>query len=560
MTSVRICLAVLGVAVGLAACTKQGAGEATGLPADVKLQAAQGPSGPAVPALFASIPADTPYLLASLEPAPPGLWEKLEQLFKPMLEVSVAKSQAKHGKNKAFDAMLSEMAGKWSAAGFESLGFSAQPRFAVYGLGLQPAVLRMAIKDGKTVRATIERIAAKSGEPLPPASTRGGRSYWQDTGRDGTGVVISIGDRELIAAIGKPKDLEAKLDLILGLQKPARNMADGALVKQLMAGHGFGGQMIGFADTRQLAAKAIEAVGGLSSPASPACTGELDRLSAKLPRVVFGYSELSGSRIAGSLVVEMAPDLVAAMRALKTEVPGLGAAMAGHPIMAFAAGFDLTRAQELGIAAAANLRQLGTACGVGSLVNGVAQVARRLSQPLPDLATRISGAAVIVDDMVIRAGDHSGTPEKIDGVLLVASPDARALFGKAIELEPMVKTLGIQVDGKLHELRMPIPIFRVPSVGISDRVIVVTAGDKQRGAGEKLIAARAGDKAPLFTATYDFPKLMDFSAQSGDLDREIQDPDVQVLMASMKDMLGRFSGTLDVTDRGLAMWSSFDFK
>lgn len=554
MTSVRICLVVLGAAVGLAACTKQGTGDATGLPADVKLQAAQ---GPAVPALFASIPADTPYLLASLESAPPALWEKLEQMVKPLLEASFARSQAKHGKNQALDAMRSEMAGKWNAAGFESLGFSAQPRFAVYGLGLQPVVLRMAIKDGKTVRATIERMAAKSGEPLPPASTRGDRMYWQDTAGDGTGIVVSIGDRELVAAIGKPRDIEAKLDLILGLQKPARNMADGALVKQLMAGHGFGGQMIGFADTRQLAAKAIEAVG---ATASPACTGEIDRLSARLPRVVFGYTELSSSRIAGSLVVEMAPDLVAEMRALKTVVPGLGAAMAGHPIMAFAAGFDLTRAQALGIAAAANLRQLGTACGLGSLVNGVAQVARRLSQPLPDLATRISGGAVVVDDIVVRAGDHSGIPEKIEGVVLVASPDARALFGKAIELEPMVKSLGIQVDGKLHDLHLPVPIFRAPAVGVSDRVIVVTAGDRERGDGDRLIAARAGDKAPLFTATYDFAKLMDFTEQSGDMDREAPDPDVQAVLASLKGLLGQFSGTVDVTDRGLAMWSSFDFK
>jgi hypothetical protein len=561
MTSVRICLGALVMAVALAACTKQGAGDATGLPADVKLQAAQGgPSGPAVPALFASIPADTPYLMASVEPVSPGLWAKLEQAFKPVIDMVAAKSQEERGKNKLFDAVLTEMAGKWTAAGLESLGLSAQPRFVMYGLGLQPFVARVAIKDGKTVRATFERIAARAGERLPPATIRGGRSYWQNTGKDGTSIVISIGDRELVAAVGKARDVEAKLDLILGLQKPARNMADGALIKQLMAGHGLGGQMIGFADTRQLASKALEAVSGLPGPPSPACTGEIDRLSAKLPRLVVGYSELSGSRIAGSFVVEMAPDLLAELRALKTELPGLGAVMSGHPIMAFAAALDLARAQELGVAAAANLRQLGAACGLGSLVNGAAQVVRQLSRPLPDLATRISGAAVVVNDIVMRAGDHSGTPEKIEGVLLVASPDARALFGKAIELEPMVKSLGIQVDGKLHDLRMPLPVFRAPAVGIGERVIVVTAGDSQRGTGDQLIAARGGDKAPLFTAIYDFPRLMDFTERNGDLDRETADPDVRAFLASLKDVFGNVSSTLDVTDRGLVMWSAVELR
>src|SRR5262249_27557547 len=149
--------------------------------------------------------------------------------------------------------------------------------------------------------------------------------------------------------------------LILGIDKPAKNMADGALVKQLMARHGFGGQLIGFADTRQLASKAIEAAG---ATLSPACTGEIGRLRAKLARLVLGYSELSGSKIAGGVVLEMAPDLVTEMRALQTEVPGLGVALSGHPMMAFAAGVDLARAQQLGAAAAGNLQRFGTACGI----------------------------------------------------------------------------------------------------------------------------------------------------------------------------------------------------
>jgi hypothetical protein len=511
-----------------------------------------------VPALFASVPTDTPYLVASIEAAPPELWGKLEQAFKPLIDLVVAKSQVR-SKTKVFDAMLSEMAGKWNAAGLESLGFSAQPRFAMYGLGLQPFVVRMAIRDGKAVRATIDRIAAKAGESMSPVRTRGGHSYWQRAGSDGTTTVFSIADRELILAVGKPRDVEAKLDLILGLQKPARNMADGALIKQLMAAHRFGGQMIGFADTRQLAGKAIEAAGSLPSPASPACSGEIDRLSAKVPRLVFGYSELTGSKIAGSFVVEMAPELVSEMRTLQTEVPGLRAAMSGHPIMAFAAGVDLARAQELGIAAVANLRQLGAACGLGSLVNGAAQIARRLSQPLPDLATRISGGAVVIDEIAIRPG-HGDAPEKIEGVLLIASSDARALFGKAIELEPMVKSLGIELDGKLHALHVPVPIFTAPAVGVGDHVIVVTAGNRQRGDGDRLIAAQGGGKAPLLVATYDFPKLMDFTAQAGGLDRQIRDPELRAFMASFNDMLGNFSGSLDVTDRGLAMWSSIELK
>ncbi len=393
MTSVRSgSLAFVVAMVALAGCKKEG-GDAVELPAEMRPHPAQGdPSRLAVPALFASIPADTPYLIASLEAAPPELWGKMKQAYKPLIDMFATKWQEQRGRNEVFDAIVSELDGKWSAAGIESLGFSAKPGFAMYGLGLQPFVVRMVIKDGKAVRATIERIAAKAGKQLPPASTRGGVSYWQHASDDGTAVVVSIGDHELIAAVGKAEDIEARLGLILGLDKPARSMADGALIKQLMARHGFGGQLIGFADTRQLAGKAIEAAGGTPTPA---CTAELDRVSAKLPRLVVGYSELSGSKIAGGLVVELAPEVVADMRALRTEVPGLGAALRGHPLFAFAAGVDLARAQQLGVAAAGNLRQLGTACGLGPLVDSAADMARGLSRPLPEPVGRISGGVVV---------------------------------------------------------------------------------------------------------------------------------------------------------------------
>jgi hypothetical protein len=416
----------------------------------------------------------------------------------------------------------------------------------------------MAVKDGKLVQAAIERVAAKAGKQLPPPLVKDGRSYWQHADGDGTSFVVSIAGDQLIFALGKAEDVEAKLGLILGIDKPARNMADGALVKQLMARHGFGGQLLGFADTRQIAGKAIEAAG--TTP-SPACTGELDRVSAKLPRLVLGYSELSGSKAAGGMVVEMAPDLVAEMRALKTEIPGLGAALSSHPIFAFAAGIDLARAQQLGIAAAGNLRQLGTACGLGPLVDGAGRVAQGLSHPLPDPIGRISGGAIVLDDVTFSAGGRRGPmPEKIEGVLLIASPDARALFNKTAEMDPQVKSLGVAADGKLHDIHIPLPMPVQLSAGVGERAIVVTAGGQARGTGDKLIAARAGGKAPLFAATYDFGKVMDLAARASTMNPDASDPAVLAFVGSMKDVLGRVSSTIDVTDQGLAIWSTIELK
>jgi hypothetical protein len=551
-------LAFVVAVVALVGCKKEG-GDATDLPAEMRPHPAQGdPSRLAVPALFASVPADTPYLIASVEAAPPELWGKMKQAFKPMIDLAATSWRQQRGKNEVLDAILGELDGKWSAAGIESLGFSATPSFAMYGLGLQPFVVRMAIKDGKAVRATIERIAAKAGKQLPPPSTRGGVSYWQHADDDGTAAVVSIGDRELIAAVGKAEDIDARLGLILGLDKPARSMADGALIKQLMARHGFGGQLIGFADTRQLAGKAIEAAGG---PASPACTAELDRLSARLPRLVVGYSELSGSKIAGGFVVELAPELVAELRALRTEVPGLGAALRGHPLFAFAVGLDLARAQQLGVAAAGSLRQLGTACGLGPLVDSAADMARGMSRPLPEPVGRISGGVMVVNDVAFGpAGAMRGMPENIDGLVLIASPDARALFDQAGAMNPTIKGLGITADGKLHDLHVPLPVPLALAAGVGDRLIVVTAGDQGRQAGDKLVGARAGARAPLFAMTYDVGKGMELASKLTGADPGADIPELGAFIASLKGVMGRVAGTIDVTDHGLAWWSSIELR
>ena len=59
---------------------------------------------------------------------------------------------------------------------------------------------------------------------------------------------------------------------------------------------------------------------------------------------------------------------------------------------------------------------------------------------------------------------------------------------------------------------------RVATASVGERVIVVTAGDKGRGEGDKLVGARSGGKAPLFASTYDFGKLMDVAARANDTD------------------------------------------
>jgi len=548
-------LAALVLIVSLAACKKEGVGDSVDLPADMKPHPAQGdPSKLAVPPLFANVPADTPYLFAWMDAIPPEFYARIKAIMQPMIALSARDFQKRLGENAVLDAIVSELDGKWNEAGFESLGFSATPRFALYGLGLQPAVMRISVKDEKAVKATIERVAAKAGKELPAMASKDGRSFWQYS-KDGTTGVIALADNQLILAIGKDADVAAKLGLIVGGEKPAQSMADGALVKQLLARNGLGGPVIAFGDTKQIAGEALVAAGATPSPA---CTAEIGRLSAKLPYVVFGYGEMSAAKASAAVVVELGPDAVADLRALKIEVPGLAAALGGTPLFAMAGGVDLEKAKQVGGAIAGNLKQLGAACGLGSLADGADRAAATMAKPLPEPAGQIAGGAVVVDDFSMSGGDPM--PKKLEGVMMVASPDAHKLFDKAVELAPPIKELGVAADGKMHDLQIPMPLPFPVAAGVGDRVIAVTAGTPRRAPTEKLLATHGGGKAPLLAVTYDFGKLADFMLQSMKTQSPAVDPMMLDTFQTMRAMLGRVSFTVDVTDRGLAFWSTLGFK
>jgi hypothetical protein len=538
---------VLVLILSLAACKKELA-ETTPHPTGA-------PPKPVMPPLMAYVPADTPYLVAGLEGIPPDLYARMKRAFEPLAELARTEWQTQRKTSKVVAAILSELDGKWSEAGIESLGFSAQPRFAIYGLDLQPVIVRVAVKDDKLVRATIERVVARAGETLPAMATKDGRNYWLHRNRDGSSFVIALADNQLVFAIGRAPDIDARLGLILGSEKPVRSMADGALVKQLMARHDVSGQLIGFADTRRIAGKAVEAAGGT---ATPACNSALDQLSSALPRLVFGYRELSATRVSAALVLELSPDAVTALQAIRTEVPGLSDALSEPSLLAIGGGVDLAAAQQIGVAVAGQLEQLGQACALGSLVDGAGRIAHRLSRPLPEPLGQISGGAIVVDDVVATSGPDAKL-EKIDGVALIGSPDARSLFDEALKQQPLLGLAGITADGKLHDVAFPLP-FAV-SAGVGDRLVVVAAGDKRVAAAAKLLGAHGGGKGPLLAVSYDVGKLWALGIRNGSLaPGTFGDPRFGAIVSRLQNLIGRLYASLEITGHGLTYAATMELK
>jgi hypothetical protein len=554
----RRCTRVAVVALwllALAACKKEGAA----MPADF------GPRRSAVdvdklqaPALFAHIPADAPFVMASFEAVPLEYYAKIRSMMGPAFERSLGQVRAVDpdgNLGRWIDAVAAELEGKWSAKGLESLGLSAQPRFAIYGHGLLPVVARLEIKDGKALLATVERIAQRAGVTLPPLETRHGREFWRIELPSDAGLVVSIADQQLVVAMGPRHGIAAVLPQILGAEKPAQNMAGGEELKQLIARHKLGPMMIGFADTKRLTLGAL-ALAERDLPA--ACAAEIDRVAAQVPRLAFSYTELTAQRFSFGAILELAPKVVEELKSLRAAVPGIAAALADSPMFAMGAGFDLERGRVVGKTVAAALAKLGQACEAESLVKAAGELRDGMSRPLPGPLAKLAGGAFALDSIEFEPGGGGGgdfgpkMPRAMEGFAMVAASDAKGMFESLAKEIPPLGMLDIDADGKLHEVELT--QFGLPfnvHAGVGDQAIAVGVGKRGERRAEKALNTSGKDKAPFLAGAMDISKLMKLQAQLGQ---------AAELDTTMMEMMGRVTFGADATDAGLSFWMSGDLK
>ena len=204
----------------------------------------------AAPPLFAYIPADSPYVIASFEPLPASYWQRWQPMAQMVLSSIPTPPPSDDPPVKFALALLRDLRADFSEGGIRKLfGIDSKSRFAIYGVGLLP-VFRMELADSKALLATIERLQAESGLALPTA-TIGGKSYWRFG--DARGVVLAaVIDDQLVVSGGPTPMVDKILPLILGSEKPAASMADGGALKAVAARHGFAGFMIGVVDSANL--------------------------------------------------------------------------------------------------------------------------------------------------------------------------------------------------------------------------------------------------------------------------------------------------------------------
>jgi hypothetical protein len=486
-----ICLVVCLVACLVVAC---------GPPA-----APEHPASPwSAPTFFADIPADTPYVFASIDPLSDALRDRIYG----GLGDSFAKSLANAGKlvkaedepwKRAVSAVIESLRGTDLTHWTETLGFGKSPRFAIYGLGLMP-VLRWELADAGKLRAVMTKALAAAGGGVATGTVRG-VPYWKIPG-GATTWVFAVLDHELVVAAAPNATLDAQLPLILALEHPAHSLADTTEVPDALKKYGFNRFVYAAIELGRVADElaAMPSTG----MASPECKTDLGRLAAYTPRIVSGYRHLDADGFAFGIVLETSPGIADALGRIRTQLPQIPREHA--PIFEASAGVDLDAAVDAVRTAVHQLRNQPFHCApLATMSEALDLVAQKLDEPLPPEMQGLRGADFVIDDFSIQPPGGSGA------FLAIGSHVGQAV-GKLFSLVPGLGGVSIPNDGAPIEL--PIGMHGIKDldeayIAVHDNVAALAIGTHSKDRVTKALGAPPDPHTPLMGFTWDVAKTLE---------------------------------------------------
>lgn len=541
MSRVRTVMLLLLVALVSSACGKKNKRQ------DDELVTDKNP----VKSFLAPIPADTPFAFVAGEPLPlvPLLqWMKKLNYGGEFYGESVEQLIEDEYVDPPTKAMLvigSALMDNLSADGLGELGLSASPRFAVYGIGLLPAV-RFDLEDNEKFQQFVTQIEERSGLQRTD-ETLGDIDLWTYQVGDGV-VVMSIRNNQLAAGFAPRAVAETYVPYLVGAEYPERSMADVTTLDDLTTKHGYQKYGAGFVDLERIAQIFLEPTPGLNDTiargafdkmfppqASQTCVDETRTLVAKTPRLVFGYESWSTERIRLGLGLELTGDLGSELSELRTSTPLAGSEFAETAPAYVGFGFHVGGLLEMLQTRAAKVSSEPYECVWYGDLNRVGGEASMYGAAIPAMVNNLKGGAVALKGVrkqpratgtTSQPGDQAeiGGPDagmnadlwKVVGIAAVTTSNPIGLFEFLRSFDPAFMSLNMKPDGK------PVPLPDSPTLEFLDfphavmttDTLAVSSGDGMGDEAARLIANDTSEN-PFLVVAFDAEKLMEMAAESG---------------------------------------------
>ena len=484
---------------------------------------------------LAFVPADTAYVYANLEPLPSAvtdLWSRRMQQYWPTLfgtydellqQAASEKTDAQSQRwIKVARVLLDELKTHDSWDKLRQIGLKPDGHVAMYGIGMVP-VLRMELGDPAAFKAEIASIEQKTGEKLPLAKT-GTQEYWQ-LGNDKLAAAVAIEGTHLVVTMLPPNAGDALKQSLLGLTRPAQNLASTGALQTLAKQYGYSQYGEGYIDFVRLTerltsapsgtdAEFAKAMGLAENTTDAACRSEFLDIARKFPRFVIGAEELSAQRMRIGAQMEIESALAQQIAASIGAAPGTGAP--GEGVMDFSLALPVLKLKDFWLKQTEAVAAKPFACAsLAKLNDGFRQSRAAIDITVPPPFSDAVGMRFTLDKFSL---DAAGKAPDVSGKFLFASNNPVAAVAMAQLAVPGLANIKLVADGKAVALppgTVPGPSAPPLYVAISDKAIGVAAGADEAAALESYLHAPPASEA-VFLRMYFSGKLYRLLAESFD--------------------------------------------
>ncbi len=414
---------------------------------------------------LAFVPADTPYVVANVEPLPEStvqvfaaqmkvFWPVMFEQFAPVL-TELEKDPKHADAARVVRALYDELAPRDTPEKLAEIGLGMKVRSALYGVGLIP-VLRVELADADAFRATVARVETKSGAKLGTGRI-GDQDLWI-VGTENVQGLIAIQGRHLVATLAPTSADEALKRRLLGLDLPESSLAASGELVALNKAEGYLPYGSGWLDLRRVVAlidrdPGYHAFAKLATETPPAldatCRAEAEAIVAHMPRASFGYTALDAGHMTMRSLFELDPALAQSVRALA--VPPPGSASTARNLLDLSLSVPVLKLKDFVEKQADAIIAAPYQCEALASLNGsAADLKAKIGQTVPPPLSDLTGLRISLDRF-----DWTADKPDFAAKLLVASGDPATLVSMAQLAVPALRDVQIRPDGTPVDLALP---------------------------------------------------------------------------------------------------------
>lgn len=497
--------------------------------------------------LLSFVPADTPYIYASVNPVDTesyaalsphmdsflrtladiiSVFEEIEatrgdpgQAAEPGADTLVAAPFEEPG-GPALDektkALIDKIQAMMSVSALEEIGLNRNTLFALYGDEFRP-VLRVRSDNVDALNTAILDLLGDFG--LTSEEQVSGEQVFNRFSDESWSLLLAMTDKDVVLSMvpadASPEDIARALGVVL----PETSLGESGKLANIARKAGYLPQGLGYLDIKRSISLLLELdpsspvaeLNDLWDPAqdlSPECVSEIIGLAEAVPMYRFGLTELAPDRLSMEYLLELTPEMAAGLASMAAPVPGLGEDLGGVFFLGYS--FDLFAAKQFALDQIAALEADPFECEHLSLVQGLVDGAKEaVSGSLPPMVSSLKGAAMVLDEIgEFDLEDLEMVPFKARMVTSLDNPlSLLAMSGMVL---PALASVPLDDNGE--PVRLPdgaIPQIDEPVfIAVGESAVSLTVGSDEGDAARALLNENVNEVPTLYTYGVDMGIVM----------------------------------------------------